>query len=85
MAGLAQLSLELSDGSKVTATLTPSDYVALERAYPDADTTSTQPRMEHGLFLCWRSLTRTGQTALEFEPWLDTVDNLVSDEAPLVP
>lgn len=83
-----RLNVRYLDGSTFDATLTPGDFVRFERHFgTSVAKVADQERLEHMYFLAHAAAKRTGNTALEFDEWIDTValDSGGGDDAPLPP
>lgn len=79
-----RLAIEFSDGSKHDAVVKASDLVAFERkfgiAWPGDDA-----RLEHVLFVAWNALRRAGDTAEDFDAWIEAGVDIADDEGAAVP
>ena len=74
------VSYDVGSGADVTATA--PDLIAFERHFDKPFTVFGQEmRLEYILWLAWRSLTRQKKTALEFDPWMETIDSVGLQEA----
>jgi hypothetical protein len=77
-----------NDKSAVDTTATTADFVAFEGAYSRSIMNlEADLRLTDVCWLAWRSLSRTGITGLDFNAWLDTVDEvqLIDGEATPAP
>lgn len=80
------IGLVYTDGSAVTTVAGPPDLVAFEAAYDRSVAKfETELRMTDILFLAWHSLKRKGTAAVEFDTWLDTVEDFSMEGATEVP
>lgn len=76
------LDITFSDGLKKTITANAADMVAFEDKFNiSVAKLGGEPRMGWMMFLAWHSEKRTGQTNLEFEKWLETVDQVGGSES----
>lgn len=67
------------DGSEKTVSGKAADVVAFEAHFDlSIATIDKSLRLTHLFFLAWHVEKRTGETKLEFEKWLDTVDSVVA-------
>lgn len=67
------------DGSEAEVTAKASDLIAFERHFDKPMTVFGNPgnsRIEHIMWLAWHTLKRGNSTTLEFDPWVDTVDEI---------
>lgn len=70
----------ISTGAK-EVTCTASDLVAFESKFNLSVTKlGEETKLTHLLFLAWSSEKRTKATALEFEPWVETVATVGSSD-----
>lgn len=78
------LDITFTDGKSKAITCNAADMVAFENEFNISVAKLGQdPRMGYMLFLGWHSEKRTKATDLEFEPWLDTVEQIgASDSDP---
>jgi len=68
------LHVDYSDGSGVDVEATAPDLIAFERNFDKPFTIFAESmRLEYVLWLGWHALKRQGKTALEFDPWIETV------------
>jgi len=81
------LGVVYEDGSGTTVQASVPDFVAFERKYDKPIAAfQTDVRIEYLSFIAWHALDRTKKTTLEFDPWLDTLAELVvGDEDEIVP
>lgn len=62
-----------------TVTAGPPDIVAFERTFSKSITSlQGEPYLTDLFWLAWHAEKRTGQTNLEFDPWVDTLESLES-------
>lgn len=74
-----RLTLKITsvDNTEIETTATIADFVAWERhSKKVASDLSNGAGIEDMAFLAWSSLKRSKKTALSFNEWLDTVDEL---------
>lgn len=83
------LRITYLDGSAVDVMTTAADSVRFEERFDRSIVKlSTDARYTDMIWLGWAALHRTRQTALEFDAWIDTVDEVTvgggsSDVPPL--
>lgn len=86
---MMKINLEVKhlDGSGTAVTASVPDFIAFERKFDrPISSFANDPRIEYMCFLTWHAAKRQGMTQQEFDPWLDTVaELLVSDEDDIVP
>lgn len=71
------LRLTFADGTTKEVICNAADLVAFEGNYNvSVSTLTSNSKVSHLLWLAWHSETRTKATALEFEAWLDTIENV---------
>jgi hypothetical protein len=78
------LKLTYVNGSTVVVKTQPSDVVAFERHFSTSFTAALgtgAPSMEHITWLAWHSEHRRKQTSLDFESWLDTLEEMPEEDA----
>ena len=88
MAGLSiSMSVTPKGGKPRTVTAEPSDMVAFEREFSKSIAKLQDEVFLTDLFwLAWHAEKRTSVTALEFDPWVETLETIdVSGEDELVP
>lgn len=67
----------MNDGAKKTIVANAADMVAFEDKFDiSVGRLSGEPRMGWMLYLAWHSEKRTGATTLDFDKWLETVDQV---------
>ena len=73
------------DGAVHEVSVRPSDLVSFERTYNlDWNEARQSPKMEYTFFLAWHAAKREALTDLDFEAFLDAIDDLDPvEEAPL--
>ncbi len=77
-----ELKVEYADGSGVETTATAPDLIAFERHYDKSMAVfGTDTRIEYILWLTWHALNRKKETALEFDPWVETVDSVTAGDS----
>lgn len=75
-----------ADGTAAEATASVADQVAFEQATDRSIARLADDfRLTDACWLAWHALKRTGKTSLEFDQWLDTVDNVEIGEGRIVP
>lgn len=76
------LHITYGDGSGVEVEATAPDLLAFERHFDKPFTVfGTEMRLEYVLWLGWQALNRQGKTALEFDPWIETVSGVGLQES----
>lgn len=71
------LQITFNDGTKVDALASATDFIAFETKYDKSiQSFATDARITYMFFLAWNALKRTKKTDLDFEDWVDTVQNL---------
>jgi hypothetical protein len=75
---MIDLTIATTDIPQRTVTVGPADIIRFERAYNVGVTqfTAESLRYEWLAFLAWAALKREQATALEFDPWVDTIVDL---------
>ena len=69
------LQLTYTDGNKKTVTAIAADLVAFETKFDLSVARLEQNvKLSHLMFLAWHAEFRTKATALEFDPWVETVE-----------
>ena len=85
------LRITYNDGSAVDTAATTADLVAFEEHFNrSVARLEAELRLTDVCWLAWHSQRRKEQTALEFHPWLETVDGVEltdgeASPAPLAP
>lgn len=75
---MIDLEITTTDGKK-TVTVGPADLIRFERKY-DVGVTQFDAgtlRFEWLAFLAWAVLKRQGDTALDFDTWIDSLEELI--------
>jgi len=76
------LKVEYTDGSGAEVNATAPDLIAFERHFDKPFTVfADNLRLEYLVWLAWQTLKRQGKTALEFDPWVETVGGISLGEA----
>jgi hypothetical protein len=71
------LRLTFADGTEKDIVCNASDLVAFESKFDiSVSSLGTSTRVSYLLWLAWHSEFRTKATALEYDAWLDTVENV---------
>ena len=71
------------DGVERVVTAQPTDIVAFERQYKmGLQSMGADPRVEHLAWLAWHVERRHKNTVLDFESWLDGMDELEMGDTP---
>jgi len=77
-----KLTVKHKDGSESRTTITPATEVAFEdhfgKAWGEAFS-ETHPRSSYLYYCAWHSLMIDGRTAIEFMPWLKSVESFTVD------
>lgn len=76
------------DGSEAQVTTSASDLLEFERHFDKPISVfGTDVRIEYMLYLTWTSLHRQKKTKLEFDKWVDTVNEIVfgDEDTDIVP
>ena len=85
------LRVTYEDGSAVETAATTADLVAFENAFDrSVARLEVELRLTDICWLAWKSLSRQGKTAAEFDPWLESIDGVEltegeSNPVPLAP
>ncbi len=75
-----------ADGTAAEATASVADQVAFEQQHDRSIARLADDfRLTDACWLAWHSLHRTGKTGLDFEAWLDGVDNVEIGQGRIVP
>lgn len=82
-----RLEVKHVDGSGTVANASVPDFIAFERKYDKPVASfANDARIEYMCFLAWHASKRQGQTEVDFDPWLETVAELVvAEEDDIVP
>lgn len=77
------LRLTFADGTTAEVVCNAADLVAFENNFnvSVSSLAGDNSKIGHLLWLAWKSQTRTKATNLDFEVWLDTVDNVEGSES----
>ena len=75
---MIDLEIKTTEGTK-TVTVGPADLIRFERKYDVAVTQfdAGTLRFEWLAFLGWSVLKRQGDTALDFDAWIDSIEELI--------
>lgn len=77
------LEIEYATGEKVEALCSAPDIVKFEDKFNIAITKAAQEmKLSHLLFLAHSALSRTKQTNLDFDKWIETVEGVGAVETP---
>lgn len=82
------LLAKYNDGREQTVLVSAPDLVAFERQYDKPMSAVSSGRIEYLFWVTWHSSKRKSLTDLDFEQWLETVDQIVDDpnaETEIVP
>lgn len=75
------LTVTYDDGRSEAVSCGALDLVKFEEHFNQSiQTMGSSPRFGQLCWLAWSSLHRRGRTSLDFEGWLDTVDELADSE-----
>ena len=81
-----EFTITYADGTAAEATASVADQVAFEQATDRSIARLADDfRLTDACWLAWHSLHRTNKTGLDFESWLDTVDNVEIGQGRIVP
>lgn len=82
-----KMHVTYADESGVDVEASMPDFIAFERKYDKpVQAFASDVRIEYMCFLAWNNLQRRKKTGLEFDEWLDTVEEIkVGEEEDLVP
>lgn len=81
-----QFTITYADGTAAEATASVADQVAFEQATDRSIARLADDfRLTDACWLAWHASHRTGKTGLDFNAWLDTVDNVEIGEGRIVP
>lgn len=79
-------SVKYADGSAADATATVADQVAFEQQTDRSIARLADDfRLTDACWLAWHSSKRTGNTHLDFDAWLATVDSVEIGQGRIVP
>jgi hypothetical protein len=81
------LAVKHADGSGADVEASVPDFIAFERRFDrPVSSFANDPRIEYMCYLAWHALYRQKKTSVEFDPWLETVtDLMVGEESDIVP
>ena len=82
-----KMHVAYADGSGVDVDTSMPDFIAFERKFDKPVQAFAQDvRIEYMCFLAWNNLRRKKKTELEFDDWVDTIDQItVGEEEEIVP
>jgi hypothetical protein len=81
-----QFTITYADGTAAEATASVADQVAFEQSTDRSIARLADDfRLTDACWLAWHALHRTGKTGLEFNAWLDGVDNVEIGQGRIVP
>ena len=81
-----EFTITYDDGSAAEATASVADQVAFEQQHDRSIARLADDfRLTDACWLAWHSLHRTGKTAVDFDAWLETVDNVEIGQGVIVP
>jgi hypothetical protein len=80
---MIDLTVKTKDKQPRTVKVGPADLIKFERQYGVGVTqfNAESLRYEWLAFLAWTSLTREKETSLEFDAWIDTLEELSPEAA----
>ena len=74
------LHITYADGTKAEVVTSPADIVAFEAKFEIGVSRLNQdPKMTYIYFLAWHAAKRTKATSLDFEAWVETIEEVSSD------
>jgi hypothetical protein len=77
------LQLTFNDGKSKDIVANAADMVAFEEKYEKSvQSLASDPRMSYLFWLAWHSEKRRGETTLEFDKWLETIEMVGAGEDP---
>lgn len=79
------LAVAHKDGTKSDVVCKTVDYLAFESHFDKPIAVLEQGRLTHLLWLAWTAATRSKQTDLGFDEWVETVDGIESGDTNDVP
>ena len=74
------LSVEDLDGRVQHVMVAAPDLIAFEREYDKPMTVLGSGRLEYLFYVSWKAVTRTKQTALDFDAWCETIASIKDSE-----
>ncbi|MEY2580524.1 MAG: hypothetical protein QOE09_373 [Ilumatobacteraceae bacterium] len=78
------LSVHMTDGRNLTVRTTPGDIVRFERHFGVSPAAlSSDPKLEHVMFIAYTALTRLKEVECTFDEFLDSVESMGEEPAPL--
>ena len=81
-----QFTITYADGTAAEATASVADQVAFEQETDRSIARLADDfRLTDACWLAWHASQRTGKTGLDFNAWLDTVDNVEIGQGRIVP
>lgn len=78
MAELFKAKVITSSGPQ-DVTVLPIDIISWERAYKQKAGSSSNTGLEDTLFMAWSAAKRQNLTSLDFDGWLETVENIETE------
>lgn len=77
------LNVTYNDGTGADVIVSAPDLVAFERNFNVSMAVfASDSRIEHILWIAWHTLKRHGKTTQEFDPWMETVDQVSFGDSP---
>ena len=78
---MMQIAMKVThaDGSEAEVTAKASDLIAFERHFDKSMSVFGDPnntRIEYVMWLAWHTTKKAKGTDLEFEPWVDSIDQI---------
>ena len=81
-----EFTVTYADGTAAGATASVADQVAFEQQHDRSIARLADDfRLTDACWLAWHSLHRTGKTGLDFDAWLESVDNVEIGQGRIVP
>ena len=81
-----EFTITYADGAAAEATASVADQVAFEQQHDRSIARLADDfRLTDACWLAWHSLHRTGKTGLDFDAWLESVDNVEIGQGRIVP
>jgi len=75
------LRVNYADGSTKSVSTTPADIVAFESKFEiSIARLSTEFKMTYLYYLAWHVESRTKQSSLDFEAWLETIESVEGED-----
>lgn len=75
------LRVKYEDGREQHVKVSAPDLIAFERTYDKPTAAVAEGRLEYLWWVAWHAANRTKLTDLAFEQWIETIDEIVDDEA----